>query len=125
MGGEQSGHLIFREYTTTGDGIITALQVLALMRRTGARLSELASVLKTMPQVLVNLKVKRKPRIEEVGALRDAIDRAKESLGGTGRVLVRYSGTEPLLRVMIEGQDQGQIREWADRIVAAASRELC
>lgn len=125
LGGEQSGHLIFREYTTTGDGIITALQVLALMRRTGAELSELASVLKTMPQVLLNLEVKRKPRIEEVGALQDAIDRAKESLGGMGRVLVRYSGTEPLLRVMIEGEDQGQIREWADRIVAAASRELC
>jgi phosphoglucosamine mutase len=125
FGGEQSGHLVFREYTTTGDGIITALQVLAIMKRTGLKLSDLAGRMQRMPQVLLNVTVAKKAPIEEIPALQKEIERVESQLGHSGRVLVRYSGTEPLLRVMIEGPDADQINRYAGEIADQARRELC
>jgi phosphoglucosamine mutase len=124
LGGEQSGHIIFREFNTTGDGIISTLQVLALMKRKGKRLSELASVISDVPQVLVNVQVTRKPPISEIPAITSCIGKVEEYLGGEGRVLVRYSGTEPLLRVMIEGRERQTIQRLAEDIASVARKEL-
>lgn len=125
LGGEQSGHIIFGEHTTTGDGIITALQVLAMMKRTGLRLSELAGQMKRMPQVLLNVQVAKKTVLEEIPGVQEEIKRVESSLGEAGRVLVRYSGTEPLLRIMIEGPDAKQINLYAAEIAERARKALC
>jgi phosphoglucosamine mutase len=125
LGGEQSGHLIFREYTTTGDGIITALQVLAIMRRTGLKVSELAGQMKRLPQVLLNVQVERKVPLEELPSVQEDVLRVENELGDSGRVLVRYSGTEPLLRIMIEGPDSDRINWYAGEIAEKARKELC
>ena len=125
LGGEQSGHLVFREYTTTGDGIITALQVLAIMKRTGLKISELAGQMKRLPQVLLNLQVERKAPLEELPGVQEEIQRVENELGDSGRVLVRYSGTEPLLRVMIEGPESDMIDRYAGEIAEKARKELC
>jgi phosphoglucosamine mutase len=117
FGGEQSGHFIFLDHNTTGDGLISALQVLSLMKRTEKPLSELAQVMKAMPQVLLNVNVTKKPNFDTVPELQRAIQEGEQSLNGSGRVLVRYSGTEPLLRVMVEGESDDQIREVANRLV--------
>ena len=103
LGGESSGHIIFRNHHTTGDGIIAALQVLAVMLSTGKPLSELAEVVTMFPQKMVNVPVARRPKIEDVPELARAIAEAEATLGDEGRVLVRYSGTQPLCRVMAEG----------------------
>ncbi len=124
LGGEQSGHLIFGEFITTGDGIITALQVLGIMQRTGIPLSELAGQLTTMPQVLLNVRVQKKLPIEEIGALQEPMARVEEELGEKGRVLIRYSGTEPLLRIMLEGPDDEHIRSRAEELGAAVRQEI-
>jgi phosphoglucosamine mutase len=124
LGGEQSGHVIFREHLFTGDGIITALRVLRVMAETGRELADLAADLKTFPQVLVNVRVKEKRELRDVPAVAARLDEVERSLGGTGRLLVRYSGTEPLLRIMIEGQDQHQIQGWAEQIADAVRQEL-
>ncbi len=116
LGGEQSGHMIFLDHNTTGDGVISALQVLAIMQRTGKPLSELARVMIALPQVLVNVRVQERRDIAEVPEVQKAISAAEEKLGDAGRVLVRYSGTEPLLRVMLEGQDKYMITEMANDI---------
>jgi phosphoglucosamine mutase len=125
LGGEQSGHVVFRQYTTTGDGIITALQVLAIMKRTGRKLSDLAGQMKRMPQVLLNLRVERKMPLEEIPGMHEEVARVERALGDSGRVLVRYSGTEPLLRIMIEGPDGDQINRYAGEIAGKARKELC
>jgi phosphoglucosamine mutase len=125
LGGEQSGHVIFREYTTTGDGIITALQVLAIMRRTGLKISELAGQMKRLPQVLLNVQVDRKMPLEELPGVQGEVQRVENELGDRGRVLVRYSGTEPLLRVMIEGPESDLINRYAGEIAEKARKELC
>lgn len=117
LGGEQSGHIVFLDHNTTGDGIITALQVLAVMQREGKTLSELASQLVKLPQVLLNAEVKRKENLLEISPIADKIKKAEDKLDGNGRVLIRYSGTEPLVRVMIEGQDQEEIHSMAIDIV--------
>lgn len=124
LGGEQSGHIIFREHLFTGDGIITALRVLRVMAETGRELADLAGDLKTYPQVLVNVRVKERRELGDVPAVAARMHEVERSLGGRGRLLVRYSGTEPLLRIMIEGQDQRQIQGWADQIADAVRREL-
>ncbi len=103
IGGEDSGHLIFLQHHTTGDGLITALQVLATMKKEGKPLSELASIMTVFPQMLINIDVKRKPEIETVPEIMAAIKKAEEALGDKGRVLVRYSGTQNMCRVMVEG----------------------
>jgi len=125
LGGEQSGHLIFSEYTTTGDGIITALQVLAMIKRTGLTMSELSGQMKRMPQVLLNVQVERKTPLHEVPDVEDHVKRVEQELGDSGRVLVRYSGTEPLLRIMIEGPDPDHIHRTAEEIAETARKVLC
>ncbi len=117
FGGEQSGHFIFLDHNTTGDGLISALQVLSLMKRTEQPMSELAKSMTAVPQVLLNVTVTQKPILDTVPELQRAIHECEQRLNGSGRVLVRYSGTEPLLRVMVEGERDDQIREVANHLV--------
>jgi len=124
FGGEQSGHFIFLDHNTTGDGLISGLQVLSLMKRTGKPLSELATVMTAVPQILVNVKVSKKPNLETVPELQDAISASERRLNGSGRVLVRYSGTEPLLRIMVEGERDALIREEANRLADVVKTHL-
>ena len=124
LGGEQSGHVIFSDHLFTGDGLATALNVLRIMADTGEELSELASKLVTYPQVLVNVRVKQKTDLQQVPAIADTMRKVEEHLSGHGRLLVRYSGTEPLLRIMLEGKDEGSIRAWADEIASAVRENL-
>lgn len=124
LGGEQSGHMIFLDHNTTGDGILSALQVLAIIQRTGKPLSELSQVMTSLPQVLVNVKVRKKADLQTIAPIKKVIDEVEDELGGKGRVLVRYSGTEPLLRVMIEGEDQGRIEVLAEQVAAAVRQQL-
>jgi phosphoglucosamine mutase len=124
LGGEQSGHIIFGEHHTTGDGLLTTLQVLDVMAATGRSLGELAAALVVCPQVLVNGGVREKQPIAEVPEVRAAIAEAEARLDGRGRVLVRYSGTEPLLRIMVEGDDAATIRACADGIADTVRRVL-
>jgi phosphoglucosamine mutase len=124
FGGEQSGHIIFRDYTTTGDGLVSALQLLKVMRLTGKPLSKLSKIMEKVPQVLINVKVREKKPLSELANIQIAIKSAEEKLGGTGRVLVRYSGTEPILRVMLEGMDQDLIDNLAMSISEEIRREI-
>jgi phosphoglucosamine mutase len=124
LGGEQSGHIIFSEHLFTGDGIVTALSVLRVMAETGRELADLAAELVTYPQVLLNVRVREKKDLQAVPAIADSMRRVEERLAGNGRLLVRYSGTEPLLRVMIEGQDQHEIQGWAAEIVSTVKEHL-
>jgi phosphoglucosamine mutase len=114
FGGEQSGHFIFLDHNTTGDGLISALQMISLMKRTGKPLSELAQAMSAVPQILLNIKVKQKPKLESVPDIDRAIRESERRLNGSGRVLVRYSGTEPLLRIMVEGEQDTVIKEVAE-----------
>ncbi len=124
LGGEQSGHLIFLDYNTTGDGIQSALQVLAIMRSSEKKLSELARVMTPLPQVLVNVRVAEKKDIKTIPEAAKLIQKAEKSLKDEGRVLIRYSGTEPLLRIMLEGSDQEQITVWANEIADVVSKKI-
>jgi phosphoglucosamine mutase len=124
LGGEQSGHTIFLDENTTGDGTMSALRVLAIMKKKGRRLSELASVMTRYPQAIRNVRVARKPALESVPKLRDAVKQAEADLRGTGRVLFRYSGTEPKARVMVEGEDAARIERLADDLAALANEQL-
>ncbi|MBW2967432.1 phosphoglucosamine mutase [Candidatus Woesearchaeota archaeon] len=124
LGGEQSGHVIFANRATTGDGTLTALQVLALMKITGKPLSELADCMKHYPQVLKNVVVREKKPIGHMPHVSEVITDVEERLGDRGRVLIRYSGTEDKCRVMIEGKDLDEINRLADEIVAAIIKEI-
>jgi phosphoglucosamine mutase len=124
LGGEQSGHMIFLDHNTTGDGMVSALQVLAIMQRTGRSLSDLASVMTSLPQVLLNVRVDRKAELESVPSVRKSIEKAESALGESGRVLIRYSGTEPLLRIMLEGESEKQILELAHDIATEVEKSL-
>jgi phosphoglucosamine mutase len=124
LGGEQSGHVIFSEYLFTGDGLATALNVLRTMTVTGRRLSDLASDLTTFPQVLLNVRVDRKVDLNTVPEVAAVLSRVESQLAGNGRLLVRYSGTEPLLRVMLEGRNQDEIRRWGQEIVESVRQHL-
>jgi phosphoglucosamine mutase len=124
LGGEQSGHIIFSEHLFTGDGVATALQVLRLMAETGRELADLASELVSYPQVLVNVRVRVKTDLQSVPAVARVMREVEGRLSGEGRLLVRYSGTEPLLRVMIEGRDQGAIQNWASEIARTVKEHL-
>lgn len=122
FGGEQSGHFIFLDHNTTGDGVISALQILSLMKRTKKPLSELSAAMSAVPQVLVNVRVTQKPALESIPEIDQAIQASERRLNGSGRVLVRYSGTEPLLRIMVEGEQDSVIKAVADdlsRVVQA------
>ena len=124
LGGEQSGHVIFREYATTGDGLLTALRVFEIARRAGAGLDELTADLEIYPQKLVNVRVREKRALTEVPAVAEEIRHCEQAFGGAGRVLVRFSGTEPLARVMVEGPDLEQVENFTARIAAAIRREM-
>lgn len=124
FGGEQSGHFIFLDHNTTGDGLISALQVVALMKRTGRSLSDLAQCMTAVPQILLNIRVNGKPDLDRVPELTQAIRTGEATLNGTGRVLVRYSGTEPVLRIMVEGAEASLIRTVADNLSAVVQRHL-
>lgn len=124
LGGEQSGHIVFLEQSTTGDGIVAALKVLVAMRRTGKRLSELKRDILLFPQAREDVKVSRKDPIEKLQEVVSAIQKAEKSLSGNGRVFVRYSGTEPLARVMVEGENAKQIQSLAKEIASALTRTV-
>jgi phosphoglucosamine mutase len=124
LGGEQSGHIIFSDYLFTGDGLCTALNVLRTVALTKRPLADLAADLVAYPQVLLNVRVKNKADLQTVPAIADAIARVEARVSGHGRLLVRYSGTEPLLRVMLEGRREEEIRAWAQEIVDIVTRHL-
>lgn len=124
LGGEQSGHVIFLDHTTTGDGLMTALQVLAIMAREGVPLSLLAAGFNRYPQAMVNVGVSQKRPLEELPALQDAIDEVEAKLDGKGRVLIRYSGTELKARVMVEGRVGAEVHQYAAELAAVLKRSL-
>ncbi len=124
LGGENSGHIIFADSATTGDGIMSALKMLAIIKRSGKTLAELAECMNEYPQVLEGLPVKKKPPIEEVPELAAAIAEAERAFGGSGRVLVRYSGTEKKIRVLIEAKDADLAKKQAEKICAAVRNTI-
>lgn len=124
LGGEQSGHVIFLEYATTGDGLLTALRVLDIVRDSRRSLDELADEVKTLPQKLVNVRVKYKRPLDELKTVQAEIQAAEREFGDSGRVLVRFSGTEPLARVMIEAKSDEEVDKWTGRIADAIRAEL-
>ena len=124
LGGEQSGHIIFADQMFTGDGLITALNVLRTMVATGRELTDLAAQMQRFPQVLVNVKVQRRAKLTEIPGIADAMSRVERRLGHQGRLLVRYSGTEPLLRIMLEGRDERAIELWANEIAKEVRKHL-
>jgi phosphoglucosamine mutase len=124
LGGEQSGHIIFREYATTGDGFLTALRVLDVMRGSGRDLDELTAELTTYPQLLVNVRVRERRPLDELGKVTAEIRRTESEFGDAGRVLVRFSGTEPLARVMVEGPALDRVEFNAHAIAAAIRGEI-
>jgi phosphoglucosamine mutase len=124
LGGEQSGHLIFLDHTTTGDGILSALQVLAVMKKKARPLSELAAVMTTLPQVLVNVTVERRKKLDSIPVIGQAIADAEKKLAGKGRILVRFSGTQALCRVMIEGPSQKEITRMANELAETIRKNM-
>lgn len=124
LGGEQSGHIIFLDHTTTGDGCIAALSVLAVMKQTGKKVSELARVFEDVPQVLINCRVKRRMDLHEIKGYNELIKDIEKKLDGNGRLFVRFSGTEPVIRVLVEGTDKSQISHYAAEIASFLEKEL-
>jgi phosphoglucosamine mutase len=124
LGGEQSGHIIFSDYLFTGDGLCTALNVFRTVALTGRSLADLADDLVTYPQVLLNVRVRERVDLQSVPAVAKAIERIESRVAGHGRLLIRYSGTEPLLRVMLEGRDHHEIRAWAQEIIDVVREHL-
>lgn len=124
LGGEQSGHVIFLDHNTTGDGLVTSIQLLCIMKQTGKPLSELASCMKTYPQTLVNVKVKKRRDLGEIPEIAKRIGEIEKSLNATGRLLVRYSGTEPKVRVMVEGEDETIIKKHAEDLAGLIREKL-
>jgi len=124
LGGEQSGHTVFLDHNTTGDGVLTALQVLAIMKRKEKPLDELARVMESFPQVLYNVEVREKRNLSEFPEVKKTIEKIEKTLGESGRLLVRYSGTEPLLRIMIEGKDENRLRHLAQDLIGVVEKSL-
>jgi phosphoglucosamine mutase len=124
LGGEQSGHVIFRDYATTGDGLLTALRVFEAMQRSGQDLDALTAELKVYPQLLVNVRLKTKRPLEELDGANKAIRSAEAEFGDAGRIVVRFSGTEPLARVMVEGPEMKRVEHFAHSIADAIRAEL-
>ena len=121
FGGEQSGHLVFMDHITTGDGILAALQLLSVMQRTKRPLSELASIMETYPQTLYNVRLKEKIPVEDIPGLIEARESLEKRLGERGRILIRPSGTEPVIRIMVEGEDQEEIEDIAKELAGIVS----
>jgi phosphoglucosamine mutase len=124
LGGEQSGHIIFLGYSTTGDGCVAALNVLAVMKRQGKALSELNEVMKDVPQVLINTRVRRRASLDEITGFRELEAQIQNDLSGTGRVFVRFSGTEPVVRILLEGPDRMAISGYAEQLATLLQQEL-
>ncbi len=124
LGGEQSGHTVFLDYNPTCDGVLTALQVLAIMKRKDKPLDELTQVMEALPQVLYNVEVKEKKDLSEIPEISRTIRSIEKALGESGRTLIRYSGTEPLLRIMIEGEDEGKLHRWAQELVELVKKYI-
>lgn len=124
LGGEQSGHIIFLDHTTTGDGCVAALAVLAVMKQTGKKMSELNHVFEDMPQVLINCRVRRRTELKDIAGYTELISDIEKKLAGNGRVFVRFSGTEPVIRVLVEGNDKTQINQFAEAIASFLEKEL-
>jgi phosphoglucosamine mutase len=124
LGGEASGHLLCLDRTTTGDGLVSALQVLAAMKRTGRSLAELAGGMSQFPQVMVNVRVRERVDPASSPSIREAVLRVEHALGGKGRVVLRASGTEPVIRVMVEGRDQGQVGQLANQLAEAVRQAV-
>ena len=124
LGGEQSGHIIFSDYHTTGDGIISGVQMLKLVKRAGRSLSDISQCMEAVPQVLLGVEVSHKPDLATLPELQQAIRSCEMTLNGTGRILVRYSGTESLVRVMVEGQNDSQVREVAEKLVGVVKAAI-
>jgi phosphoglucosamine mutase len=124
IGGEQSGHVILRDRATTGDGMLTALSVVDEMQRTGRSLDDLAAGMRVYPQKLVNVRIRERRPLSQLPSVQAEIDAAEQAFAGNGRVLVRFSGTEPLARVMTEGPDDDSVTRWTERIAAAIREEI-
>jgi len=124
LGGEQSGHVIFREYATTGDGILTALLLFEIARQAGVGLDELTEDLQVFPQRLVNVRVRERKDLAQTSSVAEEIRRAQDGLAGSGRVLVRFSGTEPLARVMVEGLDEERVERFSASIAEAIRKAM-
>lgn len=124
LGGEQSGHIIYLDYNTTGDGVITTLQILALMNNTGKKLSELSLCMTIFPQILLNVRVKEKKELSSILEVSKVIKDCEDKLKDRGRILVRYSGTEPVARVMIEGENEGKIKIMAEEIAGTIKEAI-
>jgi len=124
LGGEQSGHLLFPDHMPTGDGILSALALLSVVRETGEPLASLATCMRKFPQVLVNVAVRTKPPIESISGLGERVGAFESEMNGIGRVLIRYSGTEALARVMIEGADAGRIQAMADELAGVIRAQI-
>ena len=124
LGGEQSGHIIFPQFNTTGDGLITAVQTMCVLKESGKKLSDLRKLMTTYPQVLKNVEVYSKNGWENNELIQNSIASAEEELNGEGRILVRASGTEPLIRVMGEGKDLDQLQRIIDDIESVVEQEL-
>jgi phosphoglucosamine mutase len=124
LGGEQSGHLLFLDHSPTGDGIVSALQLLAVMRETGQPFSVLAACMTKFPQVLVNVPVREKPALETIPGLADRLAAREGEMGKSGRILLRYSGTENLARVMVEGEDRSHIEAVASELSGIIRRAV-
>ena len=124
LGGEQSGHVIFRQFATTGDGLLTALQLFAIARQAGASLDDLTAGFEVYPQKLVNVRVREKKALTEVPSVAREISAPNGQFAGAGRVLVRFSGTEPLARVMVEGPNLEQVEDFTASIADAIRREM-
>lgn len=124
LGGEQSGHLIFRHYSTTGDGLLAALQILRIMREKEKPLSELANLITPFPQTLVNVSVEKRLPLEDRPAIMEAVKKIEEELGDRGRVLLRYSGTERVCRIMVEGENEKRVTQFAHDLADIVERDL-
>jgi phosphoglucosamine mutase len=124
LGGEQSGHVIFLDHEPTGDGMLTGLKVLEVLKASGRPLHDLAAELVVYPQILINVRVRERADIEGIAEIKTHLDRARSALDGRGRLVVRYSGTEPLLRVMAEGPDEAEVQSLAQAIVDAVQARL-
>jgi phosphoglucosamine mutase len=124
VGGEQSGHVILRDHNTTGDGLVTALELLRIMKRTGKPLSELRRGLRKYPQQLVNVKVRERIPLEQISEITDEVRAVEKELGSQGRVLLRYSGTEPKIRLLVETRDEAMLQPVIDRLLAPIQKHL-
>ncbi len=124
LGGEQSGHIIFGDHSTTGDGCVAALAVLAVLKETGKKMSELNALIEDVPQVLINCRVRNRKDLQEIKGYKQLLEQIDLELKGIGRTFVRFSGTEPVIRILVEGPDKIKINQYAEQIARLLEREL-